>query len=205
MHAEGVTLIELLVTLAVLAAVLAWGIPAFGDFLANSRMSGAVNDVVSALHLARNEAVKRRSTITLCASSDWNSDSPSCAAADGPEQGWIVFADSNPNAIRDIGEVVLDAHGPLPEAIAQRTSWVDEDGNGATPFYVSFAPTGFRQDLAGLPRCVAHLQLCDARGDREVIGGVAAGRWIVITPTGRPRILAERAQLQDAGNPLGGC
>jgi type IV fimbrial biogenesis protein FimT len=205
MHAEGVTLIELLVTLAVLAAVLAIGIPAFGDFFANNRMSAAVNDMVSALHLARSEAVKRRSTITLCASSDWQSGSPSCTAANGPEQGWIVFADPNANAVRDAGEAIVDSHGPLPQAIADRISWVDEDGNGATPFYVSFAPTGFRQDLVGLPRCAAHLQLCDDRGDREVTGGVAAGRWIVISPTGRPRILAERAQLQDADNPLGGC
>ena len=59
MHAEGVTLVELLVTLAVVATVLTLGIPTFTAFLQNNRMSAAANDVLSSMHLARSEALKR--------------------------------------------------------------------------------------------------------------------------------------------------
>ena len=167
MHAEGVTLIEFLVTIGVLAIITAIGAPMLNDLIANSRMSAAVNDVVTTLHLARSEAVKRRTSVTICPSLNADSAAPSCAAAAGFDEGWIAFADDNANATVDANEVVVHAHGPLPETIADNSRWSDEDGNAATPFYIAFAPSGFRQNLVGLPAAVAHLQLCDHRGDHD--------------------------------------
>ena len=36
-------------------------------------------------------------------------------------------------------------------------------------------------------------------------GGIAAGRWLRISPTGHPRLFARRAAVQGPDNPLGGC
>ena len=47
-----------------------------------------------------------------------------------------------------------------------------------------------------------NLLLCDHRGDVDTGGGVAAGRWINIRGTGRPRIYADQADVQAW---LGGC
>ena len=44
-----------------------------------------------------------------------------------------------------------------------------------------------------------------AVGDFNAGGGIAAGRWIRISATGHPRAFAERADVQGADNPLGGC
>ena len=204
MHAEGVTLIELMVAIAVMAIVITLGIPAFADFLAANRMSAAANDVVSALHLARSEALKRQATVTMCASEDPAADNPDCSAAATPASGWLIFSDDNANAAVDGGEIIINAHGPLPLAIAERSAW--DNGGDGPPYYAAFAGSGFRQDLPATGvRALADLQLCDARGNRDTGGGIAAGRWIQLSATGRPQISNRVEQLQGSDNPLGGC
>jgi len=56
--ASGVTLIELMVTVAVLAIVMAIAVPSFGDIIDKSRLRGAVDDAISLISNARVEAVK---------------------------------------------------------------------------------------------------------------------------------------------------
>ncbi len=55
---SGFTLIELMVTLAVLAIVLAAAVPSFADFFDKNRLRGAVDDVVSVISNARAMSVK---------------------------------------------------------------------------------------------------------------------------------------------------
>lgn len=204
MHAEGVTLIELLVALAVAAILLTLGIPAFADFLAGSRMSAASNDLVTDLLLARSEAVKRQAPVTLCASDDPAAAAPACSAAATPAAGWLVFADANGNARVDAGETVVSSHGPLPADLGTHSAW--NNGGDGPPYYAAFSGTGFRVDLpAAGSRSLTDLQLCDARGNRNTGGGIAAGRWIQLAPTGRPQVHGRVAELQGADNPLGGC
>ena len=57
---KGFTLIELLVAIFVLSIVLTMGVPAFTQFVQNNRMVSGVNDLISTLHAARVEAVKRK-------------------------------------------------------------------------------------------------------------------------------------------------
>lgn len=81
---RGFTLIELMVTLAVLAILLTVALPNFQIFVMNGRMASQTNDLITALNLARSEAVKRAANVTVCASSDGASCTGSWAA------GWIV-------------------------------------------------------------------------------------------------------------------
>lgn len=62
---RGFTLIELMVTLTVLAVLLAIATPSFKDFTAGQRAKAAAYDLATALVLARSEAVKRNTTVTL--------------------------------------------------------------------------------------------------------------------------------------------
>jgi len=207
---KGFTLIELMITLLVAAVVLGVGVPNFQEFIANNRMASATNDLVSFLHLARGEAVKRRRNVTLCPSADWdNFGVPSCNAGGSLADGWIVFVDCSaaapapcgaPNVQVDAFDLVLQGHGPMPDQIAALFA-NDAAGNE----FVSFGPNGFPRNAAGGAPGIFNFQLCDNRGDRDTGGGVAAGRWVQVSPTGRPQIYRDRAFVQNAQNPLGGC
>lgn len=201
-HREGFTLIELLVLMMVVALTLGLGVPAFRSLSATSHMSAAANVVVSSLHGARAEALTRSRSVTLCASSEWDDQDPRCDGSAPLLAGWIMFVDGNSNGVRDADEQLLQAHGPVHHGILEQPRTL---ADREPPQYLSFRADGFLQDIAGLGAGVNNLQLCDERGNRDTGRGRAAGRWITVSPAGRPALIDSVALLQSSSNPLGGC
>jgi len=69
---SGFTLVELMVTVAVLAILVAIAIPNYRAFVLNSRMTAQANDFLTSLQLARSEAVKRNASVSMNAiDGDW--------------------------------------------------------------------------------------------------------------------------------------
>lgn len=85
---KGFTLIELMVTITVLAIVVGIAIPSFYTQIQNNRSMALGEEFTSALNYARSEAVKRGKRVSLCASADGSKCSGSWP------QGWIAFVDS---------------------------------------------------------------------------------------------------------------
>lgn len=128
------TLIELVVTIAVLAIVLGLAVPGFNSFIQSNRVTGHANGMVSALAFARSEAVNRSERVRFC---------PVNAAGNGCDEdgdwsaGWIALVQSGPDA----GEV-LRIWPPVPPSLAlshQAEAALDSDfidllplGNAAT-------------------------------------------------------------------------
>lgn len=83
---QGFTLIELMVTIAVVAILLGIAIPSFTDSTLASKLRTQANDLVAGAVLARSEAIKRNQTVTLCASSDGTSCTGTWS------DGWIVIS-----------------------------------------------------------------------------------------------------------------
>jgi type IV fimbrial biogenesis protein FimT len=92
---RGFTLIELLVTLTLVGIIMGLGIPSFNEAIKNNRLTSYANELISALNLARSEAVKRGRTVTV-RRVDNNSFTRLSAAANW-EDGWDVFVDANGN------------------------------------------------------------------------------------------------------------
>ncbi|MEJ2694479.1 MAG: GspH/FimT family pseudopilin, partial [Candidatus Thiodiazotropha sp.] len=92
---SGFTLIEMMVTLAVGIILLAIGVPSFINMVSSNQAASYSNDVVGALRLARSEAVKRSSTVTICAG---NNDLSGCSAGTW-NNGWVVFDDANGDSV----------------------------------------------------------------------------------------------------------
>lgn len=88
-RSRGVTLIEMMVTLAVAAILLAAAVPSFTSLIQNNRAATQVNEFVAAVHAARGEAIKRGMPVTLCASSNQQQ----CNAGSTWSSGWVVFED----------------------------------------------------------------------------------------------------------------
>lgn len=190
---RGFTLFELLVTVLVLGVVLGIGVPNLLEFTRNNRMAATANDVVSALHLARNEAVMRRVPVTLCASPEPLVDDPVCDPDfSDPDSGggFIAWVDADSDATVDAGEEIL-----LQRNDPQDIDIFPDSG------YVHFGANGFVQNIPSEGAPVTLILFCDARGNSVVSGSLSAARAIRVPATGRPSLLNEVGEI----NAVGGC
>lgn len=186
---NGFTLYELLITMVVIGIVLAVGVPGFGEFTQNSRMTGTVNELHSSFLLARSEAARSKSNVTICASTNSQAANADCAGEF--EDGWIIFVDTDGDIERDAGEALLRAHGPTPPGIDIATP--------AQADYFSYTPTGLgRGNVTGVAP-VQTAVLCDKRGNVVATGGASAARVLVVTPIGRATVLRDETQVANAG------
>lgn len=165
MKGRGFTLVELLVGLAVAAILLTIAIPGYAFLVTAGRMAAATNDLVSALHLARSEAVKRGVRVTVCKT---GGSAAACDAAAGWQMGWMVFVDGGTRGVVDGSDTPL---------------WVQRDslpGVGITSNnyarYISYLPNGRSQGSNGLPNGTISICLAGQRRD------------IVVNSSGRPRL-----------------
>jgi len=101
--AGGFTMIELMVTLAILAVVAGLAIPAMGTFLRSSTISSDTNSLVNALYTARSASITRAVNTVVCPSTNLGTASAGCTNNTEWVQGFLVFADENGNGQRDIG------------------------------------------------------------------------------------------------------
>tara|TARA_R110001592_G_scaffold52511_6_gene160654 strand:+ start:241 stop:855 length:615 start_codon:yes stop_codon:yes gene_type:complete len=105
---SGFTILELLITLAVLSIVLAFAIPSFQSSIEKNSVSASINEFSAALRLARTEAVKRGRLVVVCPSNDQATCSGIWA------NGWLVFEDTNASSTYTAAaDELIQVHGEL--------------------------------------------------------------------------------------------
>jgi type IV fimbrial biogenesis protein FimT len=94
-RSAGFTLLELMIATTVLAIGISIAVPSFTDIIRRNRLTTQTNGLMSALAIARSEAVKRGTPVTVCpveALTDEGADQ--CSGEDNwAENGWIIFSD----------------------------------------------------------------------------------------------------------------
>jgi len=85
--ARGFTLVELMISLTILAILLGMAVPSFNNAVLGGKLSAFSSNLVASTQLARSEAIKRNEIVQVCASSNGTS----CGVSSGGwEAGWIV-------------------------------------------------------------------------------------------------------------------
>lgn len=161
-RASGVTLIELMVTIAVLAVLAAAAAPNFKSFLHNSRLSADATRLFADLELARSEAARRNTTVTVCPLGAGNT------CSDDWTLRRIVFVDADNDGVYVNTEELIRNSDSL-----QATTDVTAANLGTTPDRVRMRSTG----SSSTP--TASWKFCE-RNSTE------AGQTVSMTGSGRP-------------------
>lgn len=178
----GFTLIELMVTLVIASILMTLAAPSFTQFIANQRVSGQANDLLSDLTFSRSEAIRRGTTLTICKTSDPNASSPSCNTntADAWTSGRLIFVDTNNSGDHDSGEDILRIRQELDGVIAGGNKLKGEGTSvSGTVNRISFLATGLTNLAAE-----SQLLVCDKRGNSQALA-------VAIHPLGRARVTAK--------------
>ena len=157
---SGFTLIELMVVVALIGILMAFGVPAMNSFAQNDRLTTQINTLVGHLAYARSEAVLRNIRVGLCVSDDM----VSCSGKNWAE-GWILFVDVDRNSIFSVGDEILR----VKQALAGNNTLTNSIGSEFV-----YDSRGF--SLSGS----STFSLCDDRG-------AAYMKSISISNTGRVR------------------
>ena len=178
----GVTLAEVLTTLAAGALLMAVALPAFDGLLARERAGSAINQMLGAVQFTRAAAVSHRVSAALCPGAE-----DRCGRRNSWHDGALAFLDSNGNGRRDSGEEILMRLPPLPAG--HRIYWRAFRNRTA----LVFRPSGLTDWQSG------NFLYCppdgDATGARQIVLNVegrarravdADGDGIVEDSAGRP-------------------
>ncbi len=137
-HSRGVTLIEALIVLVIIAVLAGIAAPDLRRLIDDVRVSNATNEFTNAINLARTEAIKKGRLVTVCRSTSAESGAPSCNTAGADWRvGWLVFVESSSTVnvgTYEAGEELLARRGPFTGGItAQMTTanaWMTFNSTG---------------------------------------------------------------------------
>jgi len=160
MHNRGFTLVELMVTVAIVGILTSVGVPSFIEMINQNRATSLANELAASLNLARSEAIKRGLQVSICKSANI-SDSVtaanvlcSTATSTSWKNGWLIFVDNKGtpgtydyNASQPLSDTLLKivqlstSNAVIYAGISNPNSFPTSD-TGTFANYISYLPYG---------------------------------------------------------------
>lgn len=169
---RGFTLIELMVSIGILAILVAVAIPSFTSVMVNYRLTSIANTFVASAQLARSEAIKRNGRVTMCKSAD----GVTCTVSGSWNQGWILFHDVDNNAAKGTTEAIIHRESAMPvNYLTMRP------GGGVEDHYISFTASGGSELISGAFQATT-VTLCSQ------VEPIGQARQMVLNSVGRLRV-----------------
>ena len=167
----GLTLVEMVVTLAILAVLGLVAVPSLVAFHRSAALMSAASQVSAALSTARTQAMARTlpTRVEPFKNGDWST-------------GWIVYVDQNLNGSYDLGSdlLLLSQQTPLPDFLTTKKT-------GADGFV--FNASGFAMSSMGFSNASLVIRRNDTAAGAETL---AQTRKVVVSNTGRIRVCTPR-------------
>ena len=179
----GVTLIELMTAISILAILAAIAVPSFQSVVASTRLSGAVSELTASFARARVESIRLGTRVTVCRSNAANTQCSNTAGG-GWETGWLIVQDiqrPTVNASVDAGDSITFVGQSLPAEIRIL-------GNSYLANYISFSANGQSKAMLGgispgrIRVCSTSSALQDSARARDLVIN-SAGRIVIEKPT----------------------
>ncbi len=191
----GFTLIELMITLAVVGILLMVGVPSLKTFMQGNQLIASTNELISALHVARSEAIKLNTRVSICESSD----GASCDTTGSWKNGWIVFVDGNgapPGDLVGTGVACADDTNTdcllrIHDAISDNLLSVEAvDAGGVSVSSFTFTSRGLPKAANGAAQSGV-FSLCSFDSSNNVINF----RRVILSLSGRVRVSDNQAVI----------
>ena len=131
---RGFTLVELMVTVAVVGVIALIAVPGMQALVSNNRLTGMAGELTASLQLARSEAIRRNAPVTVCGTTDG-----STCAAEASWERWIVMGPDNAAGTVDV----------IRDNAATGTVQIS-----GPPAGIQFNPSGLTNGQAALTVCV---------------------------------------------------
>jgi type IV fimbrial biogenesis protein FimT len=98
---KGVSLLELLTTMAIIAILCCVAIPSYNYIITENRADTAIVQLYRAIQLARSEAIKRNCMVVICPTVDGRQ------CAKNWHDGYMIFADYNANGMIEAKDQII--------------------------------------------------------------------------------------------------